>query len=109
MQDTSSKQQTKQKHKHNHQQTGLPPHSALPIRGKTKQTNKQKLSINLTLCEAYTNHCTNLRGGRNQKEERIQPLRLGQGDLKNNKLKKIMKRQRNTTQMNKKLETQKSK
>jgi len=36
----SSKQQTKQKYKPNHQQTGLPPHSALPIRGKTnKQTN----------------------------------------------------------------------
>ena len=37
MQDTSSKQQTKQKYKFNHQQTGLPPHSALPIRGKTAQ------------------------------------------------------------------------
>ena len=34
-----SKQQTKQKYKPNHQQTGLPPHSALPIR--EKQTNKQ--------------------------------------------------------------------
>ena len=43
MQDASSKQQ---KYKPNHQQTGLPPHSALPIRGKTnKQTNKQRLSI----------------------------------------------------------------
>ena len=42
----------------------------------------------------------NLGGGRNQKEERIQPWRLQKGDLKNNKLKKkIMKRQRNTTQM----------
>ena len=41
MQDASSKQQTEQKYKANHQQTGLPPHSALPIRGKT---NKQKLS-----------------------------------------------------------------
>ena len=39
---TSSKQQTKQKYKPSHQQTGLPPHSALPIRGK----NKQKLSTN---------------------------------------------------------------
>jgi len=29
----------------NHQQTGLPPHSALPIRGKTKkQVNKQEIS-----------------------------------------------------------------
>ena len=45
MQDASSKQQTKHKYKTNHQQTGLPPHSALTIRGKqnkTKQTNKQK-------------------------------------------------------------------
>ena len=38
-------------------------------------------------------------GGQNQKEERIQPWRLGEGDLKHNKLKQIiMKRQRNTTQ-----------
>ena len=35
MQDTPSKQQTKQKYKPNHQQTGLPPHLALLIRGKT--------------------------------------------------------------------------
>ena len=39
--------------------TGLLPHSALPIKGKTK--NKQKLSTNLTLREAYTNHWTKLR------------------------------------------------
>ena len=46
LQDTSSKQQTKQKYKPNHQQTGLPPHSALPIRGKTnKQTNKNSAQI----------------------------------------------------------------
>ena len=58
MQDALSNQQAKQNYKPNHQQTGLPPHSALPIRGKT---NKQKLSTNLTLQEAYTNHWTNLR------------------------------------------------
>ena len=43
-----------------------------------------------------------LQEGRNQKEERIQPLSLGKGDLKHGKLKIIiiiMKRQRNTTQM----------
>ena len=57
MQDASSKQQTKQKYKPNHQQAGLPPHSALPIGGKTNKT----LSTNLTLCKAYTNHWTNLR------------------------------------------------
>jgi len=38
----ASKQQTKQKYKANHQQTRLPPHSALPVRGKTnKQTKTQ--------------------------------------------------------------------
>ena len=38
--------------------------------------------------------------GRNEKEERIQPWSLGKEDLKHNKLKKkIMRRQRNTTQM----------
>jgi len=36
---------TKQKYKSNHQQTGLPPHSALPIRGKAnKQTKTQHKS-----------------------------------------------------------------
>ena len=47
MQDASSKQQTKQKYKPNHQQTGVSPHSALPIRGKTKneQTNKKSAQI----------------------------------------------------------------
>jgi len=54
VQDASSKQQTKEKYKTNHQQTGLPPHSALPIRGKTNRQKKQKnnnkkLSTNLTL------------------------------------------------------------
>ena len=45
VQDTSSKQQTKQKYKPNHQQTGLPAHSALPIIGKTnKQTKTQHKS-----------------------------------------------------------------
>jgi len=44
VQDASSKQQTKQ-YKPNHQQTGLPPQSALPIRGKTnKQTKTQHKS-----------------------------------------------------------------
>ena len=44
MQDTSSKQQTKPKYRPIHQQTGLPPHSLLPIRAKTsKQTNKNSV------------------------------------------------------------------
>ena len=66
MQDTSSKKQIKQKYKPKHQQTGLWPHSALPIRGKT---NKQKLSTNLTLYEAYTNHWTNLRRAETTKKK----------------------------------------
>ena len=41
VQDASSKQQTKQKYKPSHQQTGLPPHSALPIRGKTNKNSAQ--------------------------------------------------------------------
>ena len=41
MQDVSSKQQTKQKYEPNQQQTGLPPHSALPIRGKTNENSAQ--------------------------------------------------------------------
>ena len=40
MQDTSSKQQTKQRYKPNSQQTGLLPYSALPIRGKTNKDMK---------------------------------------------------------------------
>ena len=59
MQDTPSKQQTKQKYKPNHQQTGLAPHTALPI--EEKQTNTQKLSTNMNIYEAYTNHWTKLR------------------------------------------------
>ena len=65
MQDTSSKQQTRQKYKPIHQQTGVPPHSGLPIRGKT---NKQKLSTYLTLYKAHTNYWTNLRRAESKKE-----------------------------------------
>jgi len=37
-----SNNKKKQKYKPNHQHTGLSPHSALPIRGKTKQQQQQK-------------------------------------------------------------------
>ena len=40
VQDTSSQQEIKQKHKPNHQQTGLPPHTALTTTGKKKKKNK---------------------------------------------------------------------
>ena len=105
MQEASSEQQTQQKYKPNHQETGLPPHSAFPITGKR---NKQKLSINLTQYKAYTNHWTNLRRAETKRnkefnllQNRIQcSLKPGKGDLKNNKFKKKnMKRQRNSTQM----------
>ena len=66
MQDTSPKQQTKQKYKPNHQQTGLPPHSALPIRGKK---NKQKLSTNITVYKASTNLWTNRRGAETKRKK----------------------------------------
>jgi len=46
VQDASPKQQTKQKYKPNHQQTGLPPHSALSFRGKTNKQTKH-LSTNI--------------------------------------------------------------
>ena len=45
VQDASTKQQTKQKCKPSHQQTGLPPHSALPIRGKTNKQTKTSAQI----------------------------------------------------------------
>jgi len=68
VQDTSSKQQTKQKYKPNHPQTGSPPHSALPIRGKTNKSSAQISSYTkLTQTTGPTLE------GRNHKEEIIQP------------------------------------
>ena len=68
MQDASSKQQTKQKDKPNHQQTA--DHLTQPCPSEEKQTNKQKLSTKLTNLTQTTG--TTLEG-RNKKEERIQP------------------------------------
>jgi len=91
VQDASSKQQTKQKYKPNHQQTGLPPYLALPIRGKTnKQTKTQHKSHPI---EAHRNHRTSLRSAETKRKnstffkEKIQlPLKPGKGDLKHNNL-----------------------
>ena len=69
VQDASSKNQTKQNT--NHQQTGLPPHSAFPIRGKT---NKQKMTTNLTLYEAYTNYWMNLRRAETKRKKEFNLL-----------------------------------
>ena len=80
VQDTSSKWQIKQKQKPNHQQTGLPPHSALPIRGKTnKQINKNSAQIS-----PYTKltQTTGPNLGGQKPKDRIQPWSLGKGDLK---------------------------
>jgi len=76
VQDASSKQQTKQKYKHNHQQTGLPPHSALPIRGKPKKQTK-----NSTQISPYTKKCTQTSGptlgGQKPKGKKISTLKPG--------------------------------
>jgi len=70
VQDTSSKQQTKQKYKPNHQQTGLPPHSTLAHQRENKQKN---LSTNLILYKAYTNHWTNLRRAETKRKKEFNP------------------------------------
>ena len=107
MQDSPSKQQTKQNYKPNHQQTGLPPHSDFPIRGKTKkQANKQKPQHKSHPIWSLNKPLGQLRDARNQKKEWIQPWNLGKGDFKHNKLeRKMMKRHRNTTQMKERWET----
>ena len=63
------KQQTKQKYKPSHQQIVLvlPPHSALPIGGKTNK----KLRTNLTLYETYTNHWIILRRAETKRKKRF--------------------------------------
>ena len=73
VQDASSKQQTKQKCKPNHQQTGLPSHSALPIRGKT---NKQKLA-QISLCKKLTQTTGPILGGQQPKGRKNSTLKPG--------------------------------
>ena len=64
----SSQQKTKQKNKPNHQQTGLPPHSALPIRGKPNKNSAQ-----ISFYTKLTQTTGPSLGEQKQKEERIQP------------------------------------
>ena len=64
-QDTSSKQQTKQKYKPSHQQTGFTTSLSLAHQRK----NKQKLSTNLTLYKAYTNLWTKLTRAETKKKK----------------------------------------
>ena len=69
MQDTSPKQQTKQKYKPNHQQARLLYHSALPIRGKTNKKNSAQISPYTKLTETTGSTL----GGQKPNDERIQP------------------------------------
>ena len=68
MQDASSKQQTKQKYKHNHQQTGL--HLTQPCPSEEKQTNKH--SAQISLYTKFTQTTGPALGGQKPKG-RIQP------------------------------------
>ena len=90
MQDAASKQQTKQKYKPSHQQTGLPPHSALSIRVKTnKQSNKN--SVQISSYRKLTQSTGLILGGQQPKGRKNSTLMPGG--------RRIMKRQRSTTQM----------
>ena len=89
VQDTSSKQQ---KYKPNHQQTGLPRHSVLTIRGKTNKNSAQ-----ISPYTKLTQTTGPTLGG--QKPKGRKNSSLGREDLRHYQLKKRMKRQRNTTQM----------
>ena len=68
MQDTSSKQQTKQKRKPSHQQTGVPPHTALPIRRKPNKTAAQ-----ISPYSKLTQTAGQTLEGQKPRKERIQP------------------------------------
>jgi len=98
-QDTSSKQQTRQKHKPNHQQTELSSHSALP-------GGRGDNSLPLPEHKHMPHPAQNLykppdrpQEGRNREEERTQPPSLRNRHLNHNKLKKKKRkkiRKRNT-------------
>ena len=89
----------KQKCKPNNQQTGLLSHSALPIRGKTNKQTKKKLTTDLSLYKAYTNHWTKLWIAETKRKKEFKLEAQEKETLKKISLKKIMKMQRNTTQM----------
>ena len=97
MQDDSSKQRTKQKYKPNHQQTELPPHSDLSIRGETNKNSAQ-----ISPYKKLTQTTEPTLGGQKAKRRKNSTLKPGKMRPQT-KLKIIiiiiMKRQRNTTQM----------
>jgi len=78
VQDASSKQ-TKQKYKPNHQQIGLPTHSALPIRGK-KHKNSAQISPYLKLTQTTAPTL----GGQKPKGRKNSTLKLGKRRPQNN-------------------------
>ena len=49
-------------------------HLTQPCPSEEKQTNKQKLSTNLTLNETHTNHCTNLRRAETKRKKEFNLL-----------------------------------
>ena len=57
-------------------------HHTQPCPSEEKQTNKQKLSTNLTLCEAYTNHWTNLRRAETKRKKEFN-LKAGEKETSN--------------------------
>ena len=95
MQYASSKPQTKQKYKPNHQQTGLLHHSALPIRGKTY---KQIKTAQILTYMKLTQTTGPTLGGKKPKGRKNSTLKPGKRRPQTHKLKK-KKRQRNTTRM----------
>ena len=98
VQDASYKQQTKQKYKPNHQQTGLPPYSALPIRSKSEK-QQQKTQHKSHPIRSLHKLLEQPQDGGNQKEKEFN-LKPGKRTPQTHKLKKIiMKRQQNTTKM----------
>ena len=102
MQDASSKEQTGQKYKPNHQQIGLPPHSALPIKGgeKKKLTSSHlNASTSHILHEAYTNHLTKFMRAETKREKEFNLESWGKETSNTISLKKLMKRQRNASHM----------
>jgi len=100
VQNASSKQKTKQKYKVNHQQTGLPLHSALPFRGKTnKQTNN---SAQISPYTKLTQTTGPVKGGQKPKGRKNSTLKPWKGDLKQNKLKNNNNNNENTEKHDKK-------
>ena len=73
MQDTLSKQQTN-KNNTNQIISRQEYHLTHPCPSEEKQTNKQKLSTNLTLYEARTNHWANLRRGETKRKKEFNLL-----------------------------------